>query len=587
MKNFNHPMILSHYYASHFHHSHDRKAILQLDNQYYTNCSRIVGPHCQYHSESLETMTYHNLVKNVDHYHTISQQEDSPKKGEKRRKDEKITYVGIVSKQTLTLEVELAINKYFAERPFFSIEYVNVEKGSGIGNSLIFIVFRVITGSFQRILSAYSSLYFPSSPLTCASHPLAVDLDATGTWGNRFGITYIHEVTYPETIFMTFIGGHCSHHRGNRFASHDICPHMYNKFDCLFLPGTNCTIPTHFIDCDRSKTVQDEFLVFTNATAKGQLLLGDAVQNYRGREEVKSLPTIFKNLEAANYREDRDNGYYTQFKLKDLRFIDSNTVVKEETFRMPYLDQRGIFYLWGMHYRPSMAFRVEMEESIRQSRISSYFGVLERQETCVAIHMRKDDRQINDENMTEWCIKHTNPNLSERPTRETLPFGVSYGVWMDYGCLYRIPYGDLSLEHFLNASLAMFPDNRNIFVMTDDPRWLDRSVERVFGLQNISHAHSLEEYDRRKGEGKEVKSRYAAYDKLRVFTLASVRNDRKYEANVEFWASIELVRQCESLIIHPGSAVGRFIALSACYRSGQSRYMHCPDLLDISGGEKY
>lgn len=304
----------------------------------------------------------------------------------------------------------------------------------------------------------------------------------------------------------------------------------------------------------------------------------------RHRNTLKDLPTITSRLNAIEYL--LKIGTFNQYTVKNVHFIDNSTITREEKIRTPFFDQRGIYYLWGVHFRPSISFRIQMEDHIRQSRISSYFGILSRNETCVAIHMRKADRQIDDLHMKEWCRNHTTKNPPPNPRREDMPLGVSYGRWMDYGCLYRLPYGDASLEHFLNASLSMSPENRNVFIMTDDPPWLDRSVEKVLGLKNISSAHSMNDFEERerKGRGKD-RPKHPIYGDLRLFTLASLRNDLKYEANVDFWASIELARQCQGLVIHAGSAVARFITLATCYRSGQSRYMHCPDLLDVSGSE--
>jgi hypothetical protein len=53
---------------------------------------------------------------------------------------------------------------------------------------------------------------------------------------------------------------------------------------------------------------------------------------------------------------------------------------------------------------------------------------------------------------------------------------LSFGQWADMGCGAQLPYGAATLEHFLNASLVLMPHNRNIFMMTDDPKWLKAEV---------------------------------------------------------------------------------------------------------------
>lgn len=50
------------------------------------------------------------------------------------------------------------------------------------------------------------------------------------------------------------------------------------------------------------------------------------------------------------------------------------------------------------------------------------------------------------------------------------------------GCNKRLPYGAASLEHFLNASRVLMPHNRNVFMMTDDPKWLKAEVCLVVSI---------------------------------------------------------------------------------------------------------
>jgi len=123
--------------------------------------------------------------------------------------------------------------------------------------------------------------------------------------------------------------------------------------------------------------------------------------------------------------------------------------------------------------------------------------------------------------------------------------------------------------------------------MTDDPTWLDTHAERVLGIKNISAPLSFHKNSTttRNSRHDPYLVKNPAYKDIRVFTLASKRSRSfdQFEANVDFWASIELARQCQGIIIHPGSAVARVIALSMCYRNSGVKYMQCPNFFDISG----
>jgi hypothetical protein len=111
----------------------------------------------------------------------------------------------------------------------------------------------------------------------------------------------------------------------------------------------------------------------------------------------------------------------------------------------------------------------------------------------------------------------------------------------------------------------MHPGNRNIFIMTDDPKWLEQAL-LDFHEKNQDTAHK----------------------DFRFFTLASNRHQipkhsAQFESNIDLWASIEVARQCSGLVIHSGSAIGILIGRALCYRH-RDRYVSCPSLFDISGG---
>eukprot|EP01036_Dinobryon_divergens_P025313 gene25313-33844_t len=104
------------------------------------------------------------------------------------------------------------------------------------------------------------------------------------------------------------------------------------------------------------------------------------------------------------------------------------------------------------------------------------------------------------------------------------------GKWMNMGCNKPMPFGAATLDHYLNASRLLLSGNRNVFVMTDDPQWL-QSEER-----------------------------------MNIFSLPIRPNHRSgtFNSSVDFWASINMARQ--------------FL----CYFHDHT-FAHCPPLFDISG----
>jgi hypothetical protein len=599
----------------------EKHYILALEKDFYQNCNVSLSPDCTYHHVSLSSsLSYASLTHQLTPFSAVLIPEKDHLRNSNQIKDKRIIFIGIEFPQLLTNDVVMEIDRFLAERPYYELINIHIhddkssisipptepssdpssQSPSSVSASSSWMVLRLLPWKVSQLLSAFSSIYYPS-PSECSQRPLAVDMDAWGTWGNRFSITALHEENYPEAIFAVFLGDHCKHHEGNRFASHSSCPHLLNKFNCVFLPSTNCSLPNYLLDCTLSKSLKDgDFYFFSNATSSATLIQDPSdIEKFREQSRIKQL-TKSNSLFATflhNFDEITPSSRVFRPNNTELISIETTAILENHPGEFLYEDRAAFTYLYGLHYRPSLLFRNAMAETIRISRISSFFGTLMPNDTCIAIHLRKDDRQISGNvNMREWCSNYTNhdPNVADRDHRPSGIYDgrqVEYGVWMDYGCLYHIPYGYTTLEYFLNASLVMSPSARNLFIMTDDPEWLDNAMNQVFpAISNFSKSHSLEDYEKRQSqlEKQQQSLKYKEYENLRIFTIADKRNDHsnRYESNIQFWASIELARQCHGLIIHPGSAVGRFIALATCFRNNRGLdYMHCPDVFDISGGE--
>jgi hypothetical protein len=497
------------------------------------------------------------------------------------RKSDNIVLIGLKFKERPANIHD--IDKYFAEHVEFDIVALNFAHNS----EEHWIFLRLLPSPVREILGKFAQHYFPSSK-TCSSRPLSVDIDKWGTWGNRYAITVSHQSYFPETVFGVFIPDHCGHHNGNRFATRERCPHLINKFNCMFFPSTNCSFPDALKDCESSRSLSGDFYYFSNATEQGRLLEGAELEAFRSTERIRSLPTVGQSVRELGRI---DLAPFRWFDMKSVETIAADSVAVQTRSEFPYSDHIATSFMFGLHYRQSLGFRSLVQQVVERTRFSAHFGQLRPTDSCVALHVRKDDRTLPglEGRMRDWCRDHTNSAAKSReqaPTGSHHGFHLSYGVWMDFGCLYSLPYGDAGLEHFLNASLAMFPDERNIFVMTDDPDWLDKSARRVLGVSSLASPVR---------EGKEVagterRSAAPQYANLRLFPLASRRllelpGTDLYEANAEFWASIELARQCRGLVLHPGSAAARFIAQALCFRSRGTDYLRCPDIFDIAGRE--
>ena len=131
-------------------------------------------------------------------------------------------------------------------------------------------------------------------------------------------------------------------------------------------------------------------------------------------------------------------------------------------------------------------------------------------------------------------------------------------------CGKKVPFGALSLDHFLNASRVLLPENRNVFMMTDDPKWLSREMQKYYASRK-QHAD----------------------DTMHIF-MPSIRPNHRggtFNSSVDFWASITMARQCQAVVGHMGSAAFVVIYNNLCYYH-DNQFFKCPPVYDTAGTEQ-
>jgi len=113
---------------------------------------------------------------------------------------------------------------------------------------------------------------------------------------------------------------------------------------------------------------------------------------------------------------------------------------------------------------------------------------------------------------------------------------------MNMGCNKKVPFGAVTLEHFLNASRVLLPHNRNVFMMTDDPKWLRSELKKYYSASPYRHRAQNSQLIGANG-GEED-------DLMNVFTPAIRPNHRSgtFNSSIDFWASVTMARQCQGLV---------------------------------------
>jgi len=252
-------------------------------------------------------------------------------------------------------------------------------------------------------------------------------------------------------------------------------------------------------------------------------------------------------------------------------YIDSKN---PSTFTYNKVKRRldGIIQYKGLILRENAEFRLRIQKLVETFRqIQSLTS--SNSTSCVWVHARKGDRTLPDEySMTEWCKAHAKYN--KETNRNDLPVGnfrrtnqsdeevVSDSDVFDLGCPLALPYGSATLEHFLNASLILSPNNRNIFISTDDDVWLTKAISEYKSQPRnlISEKH------------------------LQIFRFHPHRNHRNEPSKrtaAEFFATIELGQHCEGFVGYPSkSTVAMLFYEMMCYYHRYT-YLHCPPLFDL------
>lgn len=125
-----------------------------------------------------------------------------------------------------------------------------------------------------------------------------------------------------------------------------------------------------------------------------------------------------------------------------------------------------------------------------------------------------------------------------------------------------LPYGAISLEHMINATLMVSPLNKNIFLATDDDEWLAQAMlEYQEQENNLISKHNLNLY-----------TFHARHGHRQAFSM---------DVAAEFFATIEVGQQCNGFVgFRSCSAVANLFYQSLCY-SSHYEYLKCPPLYDL------
>eukprot|EP01041_Mallomonas_annulata_P006148 gene6148-12455_t len=452
-----------------------------------------------------------------------------------------------------------AIDKFLAPRPWWNIIDEPYHWKASRSTTRFVIKFRRIRSKWDSILQQIASVQYPSA---CQNSLLTVHYrGGFDSFGNIF---YDYETTARDNIwgiFNPYLTG-----PDINFLDDHSCKKLANKFECAFLPATNCSMP---INLHKYKD-NAPFLYFTNATITAKHLTLDEFYTAVKKQSAdhpeyysyssESIPKITRYTYSGLFKPDESSTLKTLKKAK-------NTY-----------ESWQLLFCYLFLFRPNYDFRMRIARHINEWNNSlpipfpmNELGVVgagvgaqgdriegtvqeEGGGDCVAVRIRRDDRVVEGVDIYDWC-KWNNPNVTTCfLADESWDTHYKCIAYHDMGCNMTMPYGAATLTHFLKAAKSI-STSKNILIGTDDEKWLKNELKTV----------------NREG--------------LNIYTFFAPPGHRKnsIKNGVNYFAAITLARKCKSLVGQTGSAVTMLFLKIMCAQSA-NRIGECPPVYDLNNG---
>ena len=333
------------------------------------------------------------------------------------------------------------------------------------------VVLSRVQHQFEPTYRVISALQFPLTPEICEKSAMLLhhhDFKHPGWYSMIAQYTIVHH-DYPNSVTAVYVSSENLPTDSTSFISAQDCPKLINKWECAFLPTTNCTIPEVVTHCKGTNcvihAVQDisfSSAMFDSAGAKGQVIL-------------QGSPP-YNAVKAKTHADLAYNAQYTQ------AVAMANKAGRPGTsYGKPFYPEKAPFqgmmindfneYMQtqGLMLRHSAFYRSRIADTIHHFYESTGLTVASR---CVAAQIRRGDRANPGLNLREFCLKPENRDS-------------------DYGCA-SVPYGLVTLQHVIDSAETLVePSVRNLFVTTDDEAWLDAERVKLTKTHPEWHVYSL------------------------------------------------------------------------------------------------
>jgi hypothetical protein len=449
------------------------------------------------------------------------------------------------------------------------------------------VVLDRVTHGFEPSLQELSALQYPPTEVSCAESALLVnhnDFTMQAGWFSMLNAYFIVHGEMPYGITHMYVSEKNSPDESTSFVSAMDCPNLVNKWECAFLPTTNCTPPSALTKCNpplcqinRLRDTRWATLVYSAATADAGLVPPDSTAYAQLRERsAKPTPGNVALVAAAAASADTP--------APSVRYLKPYNSSAAPFHSMMFFSPEQ--YTYNFLLRPNAFYRMRIEEEIKRFRADHSFATSDR---CVAAQIRRGDRTLPGMNVTEYCRQSNYANS-------------------DFGCA-TVPFASVTLRHVVESAATLVePSVRTLFVTTDDEEWLDqqrevlRSTHPEWTVLNLHAPHHryrppAATAAAATAEGSASSSvssggaiaiaAQAAGGKGSSAAASAPPDEYEYmrlgagtASGVLLHGSIELSRQCEAFVGHFGCGGTLMVYRAMCAHHDSWEYV-CPPAFDV------
>jgi hypothetical protein len=430
--------------------------------------------------------------------------------------------------------------------------------------------------SFEPFLYHLGLIQYPDEE-TCQHTPMILNRNnpVHPGWTGVLAM-YIYsmfELPYAVTAIYVSQSNKLNENTGFIDSKED-CPNHKNKWECSFLPSTNCSLPLFLTNCTKENCVAEIpesnlyfsslYSNFTNTAS--HIMHSENNLEYEGLKTLTQQPRNEKQSQYSSKVYLARNPPQLAYRLPPADVDQETIATSGKKQHLPLLTMGNREFLYEQYFtRPNSFYRYKINELLQSFYSSNHLTSSSR---CVAAHIRRGDRSIHGMNMTSYCDK---------------------GGHEDFGCR-NVPFGIVSLTSIINkAKLLVSSKVKTLFVATDDPLWFENEKQHL--MKAIEEG--IPEFLQYKGWNlyalpppvplTNIEAKLKDPDAYNNY-IQEVRSTAGTKSGVYFFSTFKLLSQCEGFVGHLGSGVSWMLYRSMCYKHG-NRYMGvCPPGYDVRNG---